>query len=263
MGELKLYRKRIIPQECILLEDDILLYRDNEVIITKWNTIRPKKTLSHGYSCYFLERGFKVSKFYDHDDQLISWYCDIIDTAYSCEDGTETYIFTDLLADSVVEGGHTGVEDVGGPYGFTTWWELVDHTHVEIAIEGHGERAWDGCGSHHQHVGRICALTPELGTLSHTKTVLFVDDNKPQTCELHRVLDNGMGAYKDLYGAVEQSFQHFLTSFAFHDTCQEGYAQVHVFQETHHCLQVLLNLHHLVADGSSVARFPCPYGFRG
>ena len=100
MGELKLYRKRIIPQECILLEDDILLYRDNEVIITKWNTIRPKKTLSHGYSCYFLERGFKVSKFYDHDDQLISWYCDIIDTAYSCEDGTETYIFTDLLADA-------------------------------------------------------------------------------------------------------------------------------------------------------------------
>ena len=92
MGELKLYRKRIIPQECILLEDDILLYRDNEVIITKWNTIRPKKTLSHGYSCYFLERGFKVSKF----------YCDIIDTAYSCEDGTETYIFTDLLADVVV-----------------------------------------------------------------------------------------------------------------------------------------------------------------
>ena len=102
MGELKLYRKRIIPQECILLEDDILLYRGNEVIITKWNTIRPKKTLSHGYSCYFLERGFKVSKFYDHDDQLISWYCDIIDTAYSCEDGTETYIFTDLLADVVV-----------------------------------------------------------------------------------------------------------------------------------------------------------------
>ena len=69
--------------------------------------------------------------------------------------------------------------------------------------------------------------------------MLFVDDNKPQTCELHRVLDNGMGAYKDLYGAVEQSFQHFLTSFAFHDTCQEGYAQVHVFQETHHGLQVL------------------------
>lgn len=39
-----LYRKRLIPNECILLKDDILLYRDEEILITKWNTIRPKKT---------------------------------------------------------------------------------------------------------------------------------------------------------------------------------------------------------------------------
>lgn len=78
MNELKLYRKRIIPEECILLEHDKILYQDAEVIVTKWNTIRPKKTLHHGYSCYFLERGFKVSKFYDHEGNLISWYCDII-----------------------------------------------------------------------------------------------------------------------------------------------------------------------------------------
>lgn len=102
MEGLNLYRRRIIPSECILLKDDILLYRDNETLITKWNTLHPKKTLDHGYSCYFPERGFKVSKFYDHDDQLISWYCDIIDTDRTTEDGTETYIFTDLLADVIV-----------------------------------------------------------------------------------------------------------------------------------------------------------------
>ncbi len=102
MEGLKLYRKRIIPEECVFLKDDILLQRDNDVIITKWNTIRPKKTLSHGYSCYFLERGFKVSKFYDHEDKLISWYCDIIKTEKTVEDGVDTYIFTDLLADVVV-----------------------------------------------------------------------------------------------------------------------------------------------------------------
>ena len=66
MSEVKLYRKRIIPEECILLENDEILHIDREIIVTKWNTIRPKKTLHHGYSCYFLERGFKVSKFYDH-----------------------------------------------------------------------------------------------------------------------------------------------------------------------------------------------------
>ena len=100
MDGLKLYRKRIVPEECILLEDDVLLYMDSEVIITKWNTIRPKKTLHHGYSCYFLERGFKVSKFYDHDGNLISWYCDII--KHTMDPETNTCVVTDLLVDVIV-----------------------------------------------------------------------------------------------------------------------------------------------------------------
>lgn len=100
MNVTKIYRKRIIPQECILLENDILLHRDPEVIITKWTTIHPKKTLHHGYSCYFLDRGFKVSKFYDHQGQLISWYCDIITHSYDA--ASDTYIFTDLLVDVIV-----------------------------------------------------------------------------------------------------------------------------------------------------------------
>ena len=100
MEDLKLYRRRIIPEECVYLKDDILLYHDNEVIITKWNTLHPKKTLHHGFSCYFLERGFEVSKFYDHDNQLISWYCDIIMHTFDAD--TNTYIFTDLLADVII-----------------------------------------------------------------------------------------------------------------------------------------------------------------
>ena len=90
----------MIPEECLLLDKDVILYRDPEVIITKWDTIHPKKTLHHGYSCYFIDRGFKVSKFYDHDGNLISWYCDIICHTYDPE--TETYVFTDLLADVIV-----------------------------------------------------------------------------------------------------------------------------------------------------------------
>lgn len=100
MDNPKLYRKRIIPEECVFLKDDVILYRDKEIIVTRWNTLHPKKTLHHGYSCYFLERGFKVSKFYDHDNQLISWYCDIISHTY--DQDSDTYIFTDLLADVIV-----------------------------------------------------------------------------------------------------------------------------------------------------------------
>lgn len=100
MSDTKLYRKRIIPEECILLKDDEILFRDSEVIITKWTTLRPKKTLHHGYSCYFIDRGFKVSKFYDHDGNLISWYCDIIDHSY--DEDADSYTFTDLLVDVIV-----------------------------------------------------------------------------------------------------------------------------------------------------------------
>lgn len=100
MNELKLFRKRIIPEECLLLDQDVILYHDQEVIVTKWNTIHPKKTLHHGYSCYFMERGFKVSKFYDHDGNLISWYCDIIKHSFDSE--TNSYVFTDLLVDVIV-----------------------------------------------------------------------------------------------------------------------------------------------------------------
>ena len=100
MSELKLYRKRIIPAECILLDDDEILHADSDIIVTRWNTIRPKKTLHHGLSCYFIDRGYKVSKFYDHDSNLISWYCDIIKPDFSPE--TNTYIFTDLLVDVIV-----------------------------------------------------------------------------------------------------------------------------------------------------------------
>ena len=54
-----LYRKRIIPDECVHLKDDIILHCSGEIILTQWNAIRPKKELHHGYSCYFLEEGIQ------------------------------------------------------------------------------------------------------------------------------------------------------------------------------------------------------------
>ena len=67
-----IFRKRLIPEECILLKDDVLLYRDAKLLITSWNTLKPKKDLDHGISCYFLNQGYKISKFYNHEGTLIS-----------------------------------------------------------------------------------------------------------------------------------------------------------------------------------------------
>ena len=95
-----LYRKRLIPEECVLLKNDILLYRNDEMLITKWNTLKPKETLHHGLSCYFLPLGVKVSKFFDSKGDFLYWYCDIVE--YSYDKASDTYVFTDLLADVIV-----------------------------------------------------------------------------------------------------------------------------------------------------------------
>lgn len=78
-NELQIYRKRLIPEECILLKDDIIVEQNEDYILTKWKTLNPKTTFSHGCSCYYLKEGFKISKFYRHDGSLLYWYCDIVE----------------------------------------------------------------------------------------------------------------------------------------------------------------------------------------
>ncbi len=95
-----LYRKRVIPNECILLKDDRILQCDENTIVTSWTAIHPKPDLSHGYSCYYLKRGYKVSKFYRADSSLMYWYCDIVD--YQSGPEENSLIVQDLLADVVI-----------------------------------------------------------------------------------------------------------------------------------------------------------------
>ena len=73
---------------------------NDEVIVTKWNALKPKKDLHHGYSCYFLNRGFKVSKFYAADNSLLYYYCDIVNYEFNKEENS--LLVTDLLADVIV-----------------------------------------------------------------------------------------------------------------------------------------------------------------
>lgn len=95
-----LYRKRIIPPECIHLKDDIIVEQNDEYIITKWNTLNPKTEFSHGCSCYFLQDGIKVSKMYRQDGSLLHWYCDIV--GFESDDGEHSMTVTDLLADVII-----------------------------------------------------------------------------------------------------------------------------------------------------------------
>lgn len=95
-----LYRKRLIPNECIRLDQDEVLLRREDLLVTRWHTIRPKKDLDHGVSCFLLDKGWKISRFLNRSNELICWYCDIIDWTHDPD--TDTYIFTDLLADVLI-----------------------------------------------------------------------------------------------------------------------------------------------------------------
>lgn len=100
MEQLKIYRRRMIPDECILLKDDVILEQTDDIIVTKWNTLKPRRDFHHGYSCYFLKSGYKISKFYREDNSFLYWYCDIVD--YHYKESEHALIVTDLLADVVL-----------------------------------------------------------------------------------------------------------------------------------------------------------------
>lgn len=95
-----LYRKRIIPEECIPLKDDQIISYEDHKLITLWHALKPKKDLHHGISCYFFEEGFKVSKFYQANGTLLYWYCDIIDHTFDVS--SNDLVVTDLLADVII-----------------------------------------------------------------------------------------------------------------------------------------------------------------
>lgn len=98
MQKINLYRRRFIPNENILLNDEIVRV-DKNVIITKWSTLHKNKDFAFGHSCVFINEGFKVSKLYDEQMNFLFVYCDIVNVVINnCN-----YVVEDLLADVIIE----------------------------------------------------------------------------------------------------------------------------------------------------------------
>lgn len=109
-NDIRLYRKRYIPEETVYLKDDKILKLTDSLIITKWNCLKPRKDIHHGISAYFINNNIKVSKEYDEHCNLVYWYCDIIHTEKNSEDNS--IVFHDLLVDVIIyENGTVKVVD--------------------------------------------------------------------------------------------------------------------------------------------------------
>lgn len=98
MTDIKLYRRRYIPDEKIFLKDDVIVSADEDRIVTKWQVLTKRHDFSHGSSCYFLKEGWKISRFLDDDNNLVYWYCDIIEP----EIEGNTITMNDLLIDVII-----------------------------------------------------------------------------------------------------------------------------------------------------------------
>lgn len=111
MEQIRLFRRRFFPNELTELKDDVILSISDDVIITKWNVLKPREDISNGISAYFIKRGVKVSKIYDANQNLVYWYCDIIQP--NIDSAQKTYTFNDLLIDVLIfPDGHVEVIDM-------------------------------------------------------------------------------------------------------------------------------------------------------
>lgn len=97
-SDIKLYRRRFIPDELKLLSDDKILYMDDALIITSWNTLKPRSDFASGISAYYRKEGFKISRHYGADGSFTRWYCDICMESANGND----IVFSDLLIDVVI-----------------------------------------------------------------------------------------------------------------------------------------------------------------
>ncbi len=102
---LQLFRKRHIPEECIPLKNDTVLFVDNSRMVTAWNVLKPRSDFASGISLFDFEKHWKITRVAKADGSLYHWYCDIMRVHISEDSKTDTatYLMEDLLIDIVLE----------------------------------------------------------------------------------------------------------------------------------------------------------------
>lgn len=102
---LRLFRKRHIPEECVPLTKDTVLFLEDSRMVTSWNVLKPRADFASGISLFDFEKHWKITRVAKADGSLYHWYCDIMRVHISedAETDTATYLMEDLLIDIVIE----------------------------------------------------------------------------------------------------------------------------------------------------------------
>ena len=100
-------RRRFLPDEVVTLKDDKILYIDENIILTHWASLTPKKKFCGGISAYYPKENWKISMHYRNDGTIFHWYCDMMETEVK-----DVHIDTrDMLLDVIIEDGKVLVVD--------------------------------------------------------------------------------------------------------------------------------------------------------
>jgi predicted RNA-binding protein associated with RNAse of E/G family len=104
-ADIQLFRKRHIPEECILLKNDKILHLDDSCLVTSWKVLKPRSDFASGISFFDFEKHWKITRVAKTDGSLYHWYCDImkIHISEEKEANVSTYLMEDLLIDIVIE----------------------------------------------------------------------------------------------------------------------------------------------------------------
>jgi hypothetical protein len=116
---------------------------------------------------------------------------------------------------------------------------LVDHRHVQVAVEGERQRAGDGRGAHHQHVGARAHLR-QRQPLPHAEAVLLVDHHQPQPVELHALLDQRVRAHRDPRPAAGDAVPRLAPLLRPHPPGEQGDAHGEALEQLRQRAGVLL-----------------------
>jgi hypothetical protein len=100
-----LFRRRFIPNELTFLKDDELIAYNDEKIVTRWKSLKPRPDFAGGYSTYYRKKGLKISRIIDHEGRFLHWYCDIVfecgaealDVDHNCKlrNGADQFLLTE------------------------------------------------------------------------------------------------------------------------------------------------------------------------
>ena len=122
---------------------------------------------------------------------------------------------------------------------FSSWRQLIDFRHVEVAVLCHGEGTRYRSRRHDESMRWILCLFPETSTLSYAKTMLLIDNAESELLEFHSLFDESVCAYHNINVAVFECRQYILSFFLFGRTSQQRHCDFHVTEHLLDCLIML------------------------